>query len=76
MPQLYDPHLYMTLKARVVVPPPGGLPYREVDAEQKLERVYNLRLYTVDEMADLLEELKGSMESWIERHPPHGEGDE
>lgn len=70
MDALYDPHLYMTVKARVVVSPPGDIPYREVETEQKLERVYDLRLYRIDDLEDLLDELKSAMESWIERHPP------
>lgn len=73
MPQLYDPHIHLILKGNIVVDPPSQI--AEEEAEQVIQRVFNLGLYRIDEMEELLDELKDRLENWVGNHPPHGAGE-
>jgi hypothetical protein len=69
MPRYVNPHLDFYIRADSIVAE-GQVPPEE-PSMQELRRVYNLGLYTVEELEELLDEIASTLAEWVGNHPPH-----
>lgn len=69
MSRYVDPHLDLEIHGLAAVSTQGPPP--EVARQQHLRASYDLGLYTVEELTDLLEELGATVTEWVGVHPPY-----